>query len=106
MVEGILVQAYSDEDKGFVINISLDQHQLYIARYNQKFHKKTKIKRSTKLGPKGHQGPFEPCFATLEEAYYGKMARGMMCHAVLKPQKVKCSKGTPIESIDFLLYVI
>lgn len=84
MYDKKLTEIYTDEDQGFLSNIIIDKESFFIARYNQKFHKKSKILRSNEIKTtEVNVGLFEPWFSNLKEAFYGRMERGRMCHSVI-----------------------
>ena len=58
MLDPQVVEAYNQEEVGFVTNISVDKCPLYIAKFNQKFNKRTKIKRDTKIKKHDRQHDF------------------------------------------------
>ena len=61
MYDKKLTEIYTDEDQGFLSNIIIDKESFFIARYNQKFHKKSKILRSNEIKTtEVNVGLFEP----------------------------------------------
>jgi hypothetical protein len=92
LTDGYAIQAFDQEKQGILTNITINEVPICIASYNQKYTKKTKIKRSTKIKRFDEENTlFEPWFKNMDEAYYGKMRKGSMWYTVFKPHRMKYS---------------
>lgn len=95
----MLVEIFNNEDRGFLYNILIDQQMFYIARYNQKHHKKDKNKeRVPDIDQRDlHNALFEPWFSKLDQAYYGIIEKTKMWQSSINTQNkielvVQCDK--------------
>ncbi|CAI2382313.1 unnamed protein product [Moneuplotes crassus] len=100
----VVLEAFNMEKKGYANNITIDGFEVFIAHSNKVYHKKSKIKRYNKIKRAGEKEfPFEPCFTSIDQAYYGKIVKGSMCHCCFKNTKTTNKLRGKLDSIHLIV---
>lgn len=98
-----LIKIFTEENKGFGQNITVEKYIFLLVAPNSIFNKKSKILREDKISKASDPPKFHPCFENLEGGFYGKVTKKQICHSVYIPEKIKKQKKFDIESIYMII---